>query len=122
MILIQSTRGVALCGPGYFAPVAPIDTVWAYQNAGVPLKTITVDAWDRIKAHAAANPPFAADINALANAMAGPIGDRLAVRLQVLPDLDIERIRDAAVEALELSKGTLNTTTNIMRFNRVAQQ
>lgn len=36
-----------------------------------------------------------------------------------LSDGDLSRIRDASVEALELSKGTL--TSNVMRFTRVAQ-
>lgn len=54
-------------------------------------------------------------------ALATSIVPKLAPLLSVLPDSDLERIRDACVEALELSKGTLNATTNIMRFNRVAQ-
>lgn len=51
----------------------------------------------------------------------GDIASALAPLLSMLPDADIERIRDAAVEALELSKGTLNTSTSVMRFSRVAQ-
>lgn len=57
----------------------------------------------------------------LANLLAGPIASAVAPMLTALPDSDLERIRDAAVEALELSKGTLNTSTNVMRFSRVAQ-
>ena len=43
----------------------------------------------------------------------------LAPLLHGLTDLDIERVRDAGVEALELTKGTLAGST--IRFSRAAQ-
>lgn len=60
-----------------------------------------------------------AALEAAVKGSARDIAEELAPLLAMLPDADIERIRDAAVEALELSKGTLVEST--MRFSRVAQ-
>lgn len=108
MLVVQSSRGIGLVGPGYYAPVPSVEVASAWLRVlelAAPRQIAAADH-DRIRAHIAANP--AVDVAALADRLAPGLAEAVSGRVGTLTDATMDRIRDAGVEANERTTGTIS--------------